>query len=120
MSFYGDMATTARDLLRQFGEPATLSVQTGSEFDPINMINVPTYQDYSCFCYVGNYSGRVNDSGQLVQTSDRKLLVSGLGVSLEPGMAATVTVGGVLYASQNIKPVGGQGIQAIYIIQGRA
>lgn len=120
MSFYGDMAATARDLLRQFGETAILSVVTGSEYDPVNMINVTIKQDYPCFCYVGNYSGRLNDAGQLVQTSDRKLLVSGLGVTLEPGMAATVAVGGVLYASQNIKPVGGQGIQAIYIIQGRA
>lgn len=120
MTLFTNAQATALTLLTKYGEPATLRVESGSTFDPVTQTNVPGFADYPVRVYVGNYSGRLNEDGQLVQTNDRKLLVSGAGVTLEPGMSARVVVSGTNYASQNIKPIGGQGVQAIYVIQGRS
>ena len=120
MSLYSDLASDALAILVEFGQPGTVQVQTGATFDPVTQINTPTYTTYPVSAYVGNYSGRVNEAGTLVQTSDRKLIVSAEGVALDPQMSCIVTVGGVAYASQNIKPVGGQGVNVVFIIQGRA
>jgi len=120
MSLYDDLAVDALEILKEFGQSGALQVQSGATYDPATQTNAPTYTTYPVSVYVGNYSGRVNESGTLVQTSDRKLIVSGEGVVLEPAMSCIVTVGGVSYASQNIKPVGGQGTNVVFIIQGRA
>lgn len=120
MSFYSELSATALRILIDKGESGTLQVQSGATYDPATQTNVPTYTTYQVSVYVGNYSGRVNEYGTLVQTSDRKLIVSGQGVALEPAMSCIVTVAGVSYASQNIKPVGGQGTNVVFIIQGRA
>jgi hypothetical protein len=120
MSFYSDLSPSILKLLIEKGESGTIKVQSGATYDPATQTNVPAYTTYPVSVYVGNYSGRVNESGTLVQTSDRKLIVSGQGVALEPAMSCIVTVGGVSYASQNIKPVGGQGVNVVFIIQGRA
>jgi hypothetical protein len=120
MSFYSELSATALRILADKGDPGTLQVQSGATYDPATQTNVPAYTTYPVSVYVGNYSGRINEAGTLVQTSDRKLIVSGQGVVLEPAMSCIVTVGGVSYASQNIKPVGGQGVNVVFIIQGRA
>jgi hypothetical protein len=118
--FYADLQATALALLADKGDPGTLSVLTGSVYDHDAQTNSPVYAEYPVSVFVGNYSGRSNEDGTLVQTTDRKLIVSGVGVSLDPKTSATVTVHGVAYAIQNIKPVGGQGVNVVFVMQGRA
>ena len=119
-AFYTGLQKTAANLLAEYGEPCTVRVQTGTGFDPATQTAAPTYEDYAANVYVGNYSGRTNEDGTLVQTNDRKLIVSALGITLEPQLSARIVVGAMTYTAQNIKPIGGKGIQAIYIVQGRS
>jgi hypothetical protein len=120
MSLFKKAQSTALGLLTKFGEAATLRVASGSAFDPATQTNAPTYTDYPVRVYVGNYAGITNETGERIQTSDKKLIVSGAGVTLEPGMGGRVVVGATSYNAQTIMAIGGQGTQAIYIIQGRA
>ena len=118
--FYSGLQSTALALLAGKGDSGTLSVLTGSVYDPLAQTNVPSYVDYPVSVFVGNYAGRVNEGGTLVQTNDRKLIVSGAGVALDPQTSARITAGGVTYTIENIQPVGGQGVNVIFVMQGRS
>ena len=118
MGFYDGLKTTAAALLAQFGEPATLRIKTGDTFDPDTLTNVATYADEAVSVYVGNYDGMSNIDGTPINTSDRKLIVQG--VSVEPDTDSLVVVGATTYRIANVKPVGGQGVGVIYIMQGQA
>jgi hypothetical protein len=118
MSFYGDLAYTASNLLAKFGKPATLRVQSGSTFNPDTQANTPTYTDTAVSLLVGNYAGRVSETGTLVQTDDKKLLVSVNG-AVEPGIGSLVVDGSTVYVVQSVKALNPAGTALLYELQGR-
>ena len=116
--FYSGLQSTATRLLTQFGKPLTLRIQTGSAYDPNTQTNVPTYADHVVSGVIGNYQGRVTESGTLVQTDDKKILVS-VGTAPEPTAGAQIIDGATVYVVQTVKALNPAGTPLLYELQGR-
>lgn len=121
-AFYTGLQSTATRLLTQFGKPMTLRIQTGSAYDPVTQTNVPTYADYAVTGLVLNYgreqSGSVSENGTLVQTNDRKLLLS-VSTAPLPTIGALVVDGADTYTVENVKALSPAGINLLFELQGR-
>ena len=118
MSFYGDLQSTAAELLAEFGKPLTLRIQAGATYDPATQTNVPTYQDYSVSGLVLNYKGVTNEAGTYVQTTDRRILVS-VSTAPEPTTGAQVVDGSTVYVVQAVKSLSPAGTNLLFELQGR-
>ena len=116
--FYSGLQSTATRLLAQFGKPLTLRIQTGSTYDQNTQTNVPTYADHAVSGVIGNYQGRVTESGTLVQTDDKKILVS-VGTAPEPTAGAQIIDGATVYVVQAVKALSPAGINLLFELQGR-
>lgn len=120
--FYNGLKSTASRLLTKFGKPMTLRIQTGSVYDPVTQTNVPAYTDYPVSGLVLNYgrerSGAVSESGTLVQTNDRKLLLSVSDAPI-PSIGALVVDGAGIYTVENVKALSPAGINLLFELQGR-
>lgn len=117
-NFYNGLQSTAARLLAQFGKPLTLRIQTGAVYDPDTQANVPTYADHAVSGVIGNYQGRVTESGTLVQTDDKKILVS-VGAAPEPTAGAQIIDGATVYVVQTVKALNPAGTPLLYELQGR-
>ena len=120
--FYNGLKSTASRLLIQFGKPMTLRIQTGSVYDPVTQTNVPAYADYPVSGLVPNYgrerSGAVSENGALVQTNDRKLLLSVSDAPI-PSIGALVVDGADIYTVENVKALSPAGINLLFELRGR-
>lgn len=116
--FYSGLQSTATRLLAQFGKPLTLRIQAGAAYDPGTQTNVPTYADHAVSGVIGNYKGRVTESGTLVQTDDKKILVS-VGAAPEPTAGAQIIDGATVYVVQTVKALNPAGTPLLYELQGR-
>ena len=116
--FYSGLQSTATRLLAQFGKPLTLRIQAGAVYDPDTQTNVPTYTDHAVSGVIGNYQGRVTESGTLVQTDDKKILVS-VGTAPEPTAGAQIIDGATVYVVQTVKALNPAGTPLLYELQGR-
>lgn len=120
--FYSGLKATSTRLLTQFGKAMTLRIQSGASYDPVTQTNVPTYQDYPVRGLVLNYgrekSGAVSESGTLVQTNDRKLLLS-VSTAPLPTIGALVVDGADVYTVENVKALSPAGINLLFELQGR-
>ena len=118
MSFYGDLQSTATELLVEFGKPLTLRIQTGAAYDPATQTNSPAYTDYPVSGLVLNYKGRTNEAGTYVQTDDKRILVS-VSTAPEPTTGAQVVDGSTVYVVQAVKSLNPAGTALLYELQGR-
>ena len=116
--FYNGLQSTATRLLAQFGKPLTIRVKTGSVYDAATQTNVPTYADHAVSGVIGNYKGRVTESGTLVQTDDKKILVS-VGTAPEPTAGAQIIDGATVYVVQTVKALNPAGTALLFELQGR-
>ena len=116
--FYNGLQSTATRLLAQFGKPLTLRIQTGAAYNPDTQTNVPTYADHAVSGVIGNYQGRVTESGTLVQTDDKKILVS-VGAAPEPTTGAQVVDGSTVFVVQSVKALSPAGTNLLFELQGR-
>lgn len=121
-AFYSGLQGTATRLLTQFGKPLTLRIQAGSTYDPATQTNAPSYTDYQVKGLVLNYklltSGAVSEAGTLIQTSDRKLLLSVSNAPI-PTIGAQVVDGFDVYTVENVKALAPAGINLLFELQGR-
>ena len=116
--FYSGIQSTATRLLAQFGKPLTLRIQDGAVYDPDTQTNVPTYTDHAVSGVIGNYQGRVTESGTIVQTDDKKILVS-VGTAPEPTAGAQIIDGATVYVVQTVKALNPSGTPLLFELQGR-
>ena len=115
---YAAIQSGATEAIRDSGKPLTLRIQTGVAYDPDTQTNVPTYADHAVSGVIGNYQGRVTESGTLVQTDDKKILVS-VGTAPEPTAGAQIIDGATVYVVQTVKALNPAGVALIYELQGR-
>jgi len=115
---YAEIMRGAAEAIRDAGKPLTLHIQTGSDYDADTQTNVPTYTDYPVYGLILNYKGRITESGTLVQTDDKKILVS-VGTSPEPTAGAQIIDGSTVYVVQTVKSLNPAGVALIYELQGR-
>ena len=118
MSFYGDLQSTATELLAELGKPLTLRIQTGAAYDPATQTNVPAYTDYAVSGLVLNYKGVTNEAGTYVQTDDKRILVS-VSTAPEPTTGAQVVDGADVYTVQSVKSLSPAGTNLLFELQGR-
>lgn len=121
-AFYNGLQSTATRLLTQRGKAMTLRIQSGSTYDPVTQTSVPAYTDYPVTGLVLNYgrekSGAVSENGTLVQTNDRKLLLSVSNAPI-PSIGALVVDGADTYTVENVKALSPAGINLLFELQGR-
>ena len=91
MTFYSDMATTADELITEFGQTVTLKVSAGAAYDPETGSSVVTYTDQSGHGCVVDFDKKLID-GTKVRIGDKLVLLSPLGVS-EPKDGDQLVIG---------------------------
>jgi len=96
MTFYADMATTAQELLAEFGQSVTLTESTPGAYDTAqSKPGAPNVTTQSAVGLIRDYSGRSID-GTLIQAGDRLLIVGpslvGGGALTEPTVESAVTL----------------------------
>lgn len=111
MSFdYAKMQATASRLLANFGAPITVQIVTGVAVDVEAGAKVKTYTNATGSGVMLNYrNSEVN--GDLVHTSDKKLIIENL--SVEPVVDSKVGD----YRVMNVMPLNPAGTNLMYTLQ---
>lgn len=112
MSFYSDLATTANELLAEFGQAVTIRVQTPGEYDPATGTSAITTVDTVGNGCVFDYGTHAID-GTLIVAGDKQLLLSPVGMA-EPGIDDLAIVGGVQWRITRVKSTAPAGVAVIY------
>lgn len=118
MTFYSDMATTADELITEFGQTVTLKVSAGTAYDPETGASVVTYTDQPGHGCVVDFDKKLID-GTKVRIGDKLVLLSPLGVS-EPKDGDQLVIGAETW--QLVPPVtvtAPAGVAVLYEIQVR-
>ena len=119
MSFYGDLANTAHELLSEFGAPAQL-VRAGEDaaYNPDEgTTTVPVEAASDVTAAVFEYPERMID-GTLIQQGDKRVLMS-VQSTLEPRNADAFTWFGTTYTVVNNKKLSPAGENVLYVLQVR-
>lgn len=106
MSFnYARAQATALRLLTNFGADATLTKRVQGAYDPSTGTSTVTETPYTVKAVILNYTrletGKMNDTGTLVEANDRKMFIQSLTVAPQPD--DTIAFDGVTYRIVNIK-----------------
>ena len=118
MTFYSDMATTADELITEFGQAVTLKASAGAAYDPETGSSVVTYADQSGHGCVVDFDKKLIDSTK-VRIGDKLVLLSPLGIS-EPKDGDQLVIGAETW--QLVPPVtvtAPAGIAVLYEVQVR-
>lgn len=106
---FDNMADTALRMLTDYGHDITLTRVTPGTYDPnTGTQGAATTTAYTAKGIVLNFSDyRVSNSGGLIKTGDRKLLVAARGLAIFPDPTTdTATLSGVTWKIENaIQPV---------------
>lgn len=119
MSFYSDMADTAKELIAEFGQPLTLMRETGGGFDNITGTPIPgTVEELPCQGVWLEISEQINTAlGGTVQAGDRVVM---LDASQEPLQADLLLVDQSPWSIVKIQPIAPGGVALAYYVQVRA
>ena len=120
MSFYGDMATTANELLSEFGQAVTIRRQTSGGYDPeTGTTSVTTTNETgngAVFDFGMHKSGQSFTAESLILAGDKQLLLSPIGVSAPlPGHLAII--GGETWNIVSIKATAPAGLAVLFECQ---
>lgn len=91
-AFYSGMANIAKGLLSNFGQTLTYRRVALNNYDPVNGATRAT-TDFTVTGIVYNYSDyRVANSGGLIKSGDRRVVVSDLDMDFEPTINKDILV----------------------------
>lgn len=112
---YTRLRSTAERLIARFGQSATLTrvATSGTAYDPTT-----TETDYTVTVAVMEYTDRERD-GTLIKVGDKKVYLSTSGLSITPGVADKITIGGVEHEIINVMPLNPGGTVVMYETQAR-
>lgn len=122
MTFYADMASTAADLIAQFGQPVTLTRSVPGAYDTATGTNgAPDVSTQSCLAVEDAYTAREID-GTLVRVGDRRLILSpetSAGATVNaPQPGDTITFADAsLWTVKTVEPTSPGGTALIYTLQ---
>ena len=113
MSFdYADIATTAKDLLAEFGQPVTLRNVTIGTYNPATGTNTTTTTDVTRNAALFDFAeGQTLGPGGLIQQGDKKLLME---TGVIPALEDQVIVSGVLYVIKGVGESNPAGTPVMY------
>lgn len=112
MSFYGDLALTADDLLAEFGQSITIRTNTPGSYDTDTGTTALTTVDTVGNGCVFDYGTNAID-GTLIVLGDKQLLLSPVGMS-EPGIDDLAIVGGVTWRITKVKSIAPAGVAVLF------
>lgn len=118
MSFYSDIASTADEILREFGSVATLTRVTPGTYDPATGTSTPTTAMVSVIAAVFDYD-REAINGTLILQGDKQVFVSAIGATPAPAAGDIFTWQTVAYTVIAVKPLAPAGIDTLHELQVR-
>lgn len=114
---YSRSIATAQRLIARFGQTGAIRriTSTGSPHDP-----ALTATDYSCTLVDDPEGWEASEiAGTLIQATDKKLYVSTAGLTIDPGEADKIVVGGAEYQIVQTKKMAPAGVTVMWIIAAR-
>jgi hypothetical protein len=118
VGFYTDLRATAAALLTDKGQSMTLTKRTSGTYDPATGAATVTEATYSVTGAVFDFPAAVID-GTLIQQGDKKVLVSALGLSVEPDVDDSLTIGGTAHQIVQVKKLSPAGTTVLWTLQVR-
>ncbi len=116
MSLYSDLATTAKELLAEFGQVITITRKAGNTYDPVTGITTAgTATDYLPKGILKQYKSHLIDGTRILAT-DRELVIDD---TVEPMMTDTITIGGESWTPIILGESNPAGTPLVYKIQVR-
>lgn len=111
---YDDLNATARELIAEYGKPATLSRETttGPDYDP-----TVTTTTYAVTMVETEYS-MTNRDATVVQSGDKFGIISTAGES--PRLSDKITIGGQTFGFIDVQPLNPGGLDLLHSFQARA
>jgi len=114
MSFYSNMAATARRLLTKYGQTVTLTYQSAPTLNPVTGSLTSTPVEYTGKGAAFDYRAAEID-GVLVQAGDIRLILEA--TTTAPAVGHTCAVGGVTYRVMAITTSAPGGTTTHYTLQ---
>lgn len=115
MSFYANLAATARRLLTQFGTDATLTRVTTGDYDPATGTASQTTTDYTCKAARFDYSQRDID-GTNIRVGDQRIYMD---ATVMPQTGDTIALGDRTYVVVTARSIGPALTAVLYDVQAR-
>lgn len=116
---YANSLATAERLLAKFGQDITITTVTVGAYDTATQTTLTTETPYTAKGVLLDYK-RI-DSGAMtagnIQVNDKKLLVSPVGLTIEPNANDRATINGELWNVINVKTVKPASITVLYELQ---
>lgn len=119
MSFYPNLRATAAALLTDKGQQMTLNKRTSGAYDPGTGTSAVTSVAHTVTGAVFDFPAALID-GTLIQQGDKKVLMSALGLTVEPdAMTDTLEIGGVVHTIVTAKKTSPAGTTVLWTLQVR-
>lgn len=113
---YARSRATAERLIKRFGQQGAIRRTTMTGGDPWNP--TPETNDYNCTLVVIEYSLRERESS-LIGATDKKVLISPEGLTIEPTASDQVVVGGKPHEIVRVDPLDPGGTVVMWDAQTR-
>lgn len=114
MTFYADMAQTARDMLSEFGQSVTFNYETGATYSPVLMTETGgAAQQITVSAYPSKFTQ--SETSDTILSSDIKLVCEK--ISTKPVAGWTCTLNSAEYRVMNSEAIGLAGDEVIYYVQ---
>tara|TARA_R110000824_G_scaffold181327_1_gene362099 strand:+ start:591 stop:944 length:354 start_codon:yes stop_codon:yes gene_type:complete len=114
MTFYSDMAATAKDLLAEFGQDVIFDYETGATYDPVLMTEVAgTAQQITAKAYPSKFMQ--SEVSTTILSTDIKLVCEK--TLVKPAAGWDCTLNSAKYRVMNSTSIGLTGDEVIYYVQ---
>lgn len=116
MTFWDDMASTATELLAEFGAPVTIRRTTGGTYSPADdTTSGAITADLTAIGLVRDYRASQID-GTVIRRGDRELV---LDATVTPTAADTVLLDGAYWSVVNVRTINPAGTPVAHFVQVR-
>lgn len=114
---YDELASTATELLAEFGMPVTIVHKGVAVYNVVSGKNTsPETSEEGIGMELDYSSGELN---ALVLSTDRKIMLAPGGIAVQPKKGDKVVIDGVTYAIENVKRTAPGGVVVLYELQAR-
>jgi hypothetical protein len=117
VSFYSELASTADEILREFGSVGLLSRVTPGAYDPATGTSTPATTTVSVIAAVFDYDTAAAD-GSLILQGDKQVFMSAVGIT-PPAAGDILTWQTVAYTVIAVKPLAPAGVDTLHELQVR-
>lgn len=119
MSFYADLRSIAASMLTDKGQQMTLNKRTSGAYDPATGASTVTSVPHTVTGAVFDFPAALID-GTLIQQGDKKVLVSALGLTVEPDTTNdTLEIGGLTHVIVSARKTSPAGTTVLWTLQVR-